>query len=59
LRNIFGAESKVFVCLIGKPGPDTIFTKTRDRDWQMWETEIRKTGDLYIGIEKLEADDGE
>lgn len=59
LRNIFGTESKVFVCLIGKPGPDTIFTKAQERDWQMWETAIRKSGDLYIGIEKLEADDGE
>lgn len=58
LRHIFGPESKVFVCLIGKPGPDTIFTRAQERDGQMWETAIRKTGDLYIGTEKLEADDG-
>ncbi|MCP4114393.1 MAG: DUF2868 domain-containing protein [Desulfobacteraceae bacterium] len=41
------------VVLIGKPGPDTIFTATDPRDREIWNMKINSLGDPLVHVETL------
>jgi hypothetical protein len=53
LRKALGENSRVEVGLIGKPGPDTIFTPVKDEDWNIWNKKIMIMGDPYLRLERL------
>jgi hypothetical protein len=55
LRKALGENSRIAVGLIGKPGPDTIFTHVRDEDWNIWNNKIKIMGDPYLRLERLVA----
>ncbi|MBI9090401.1 MAG: DUF2868 domain-containing protein [Desulfobacterium sp.] len=41
------------VVLIGKPGPDTLFTATDPRDREIWNMKINSLGDPLVHVETL------
>ncbi|MBL7176109.1 MAG: DUF2868 domain-containing protein [Desulfobacteraceae bacterium] len=55
LRKALGENSRIEVGLIGKPGPDTIFTPVKEEDWNIWNKKIKIMGDPYIRLERLVA----
>jgi hypothetical protein len=55
LRKALGENSRIEVGLIGKPGPDTIFTPVKQEDWDIWNKKIKIMGDPYLRLERLVA----
>jgi hypothetical protein len=53
LRRYFGTKTKIYVGLIGKPAPDSIFTEVEDRDFIIWEQALFSMGDPYVIPERL------
>jgi hypothetical protein len=53
LRQRMGDTGRIIVGLIGKPGPDTIFTSVRKEDWSVWKRSIDSLGDPYLRVERL------
>ncbi len=52
VRRVSGTMPLVVV-LIGKPGPDTIFTATDPRDREIWNMKINSLGDPLVHVETL------
>ncbi len=52
IRRVSGTMPLVVV-LIGKPGPDTIFTATDPRDREIWNMKINSLGDPLVHVETL------
>ena len=52
IRRISGTMPLVVV-LIGKPGPDTLFTATDPRDREIWNMKINSLGDPLVHVETL------
>jgi len=56
VREIAGAKAKIIVALIGKPAPDTVFTRVKTEDYKIWEQKISRIGDPYLRLEKLKQE---
>ncbi|GBC60609.1 DUF2868 domain-containing protein [Desulfonema ishimotonii] len=53
LRKILGEQSRIEVGLIGKPGPDTIFTPVKEENWNIWTQKLNTMGDPWLRLERL------
>jgi len=53
LRKSGGEKMPLIVGLIGKPGPDTIFTKPDPANVKIWNVKMSGIGDPYLRIESL------
>jgi len=53
LRSILGADVPLFVALVGKPGPDTIFTPIKKEDMKIWRQKIMAMGEFDIQVLEL------
>ncbi|MDX9817337.1 MAG: DUF2868 domain-containing protein, partial [Desulfococcus multivorans] len=53
LRQAVGERARIQVGLIGKPAPDTIFTRVMEKDWKIWHQKITSLGDPYLRLERL------
>ncbi len=53
LRASADKKTPVMVALIGRPGPDTIFTKIDPSDYTVWNRKIAGIGDPYLHLEPL------
>jgi hypothetical protein len=51
LRNTIGEMALIRIGLIGKPGPDTIFTSIKAENIAIWENAVRRLGDPSVLIE--------
>jgi len=57
LRETLGKSANITVGLIGRPGPDTIFTRVKDEDWKAWHQKLKGLGDSYLSLERLAVHD--
>ncbi len=57
LRRQLGPGDGIVVGLIGKPGPDTLFTAPRETDFQIWRRRVEALGDPYLSVERLVSHD--
>ncbi|HHD63639.1 MAG TPA: DUF2868 domain-containing protein, partial [Desulfobulbaceae bacterium] len=48
LRKTGGKKILISIMLIGKPTPETIFTKVRKQDYAIWRQKIISRGDPYL-----------
>jgi hypothetical protein len=48
-------ETHIIVALVGKPGPDTLFTRVADTDLQIWQQKISTLLDPYLQVSPLVA----
>ena len=53
LRQAVGGRVRIQVGLIGKPSPDTIFTRVAEKDWRIWHQKITSLGDPFLRLERL------
>jgi len=53
LRHHLGDRTPILVGLIGKPKPETIFTRVTPINWQTWKERLTTLGDPYLRLEKL------
>ncbi len=53
LRHHLGDRTPILVGLIGKPKPETIFTRVTPINWQTWKERLTALGDPYLRLEKL------
>jgi len=53
LRQAVSERARIQVGLIGKPAPDTIFTRVMEKDWKIWHQKITSLGDPYLRLERL------
>ena len=53
LRQAVGDRSRIQMGLIGKPSPETIFTRVAEEDWNIWHQKIASLGDPYLRLERL------
>jgi len=53
LRNTIGEKALIRIGLIGKPGPDTIFTAVKAENIIIWKNAVHKLGDPSVLIENL------
>ena len=58
LRAVLGNKSMIRVGLIGRPITDTIFTRTKEEDWDAWQRKLKSLGDPYLGLERLVKEGG-
>lgn len=57
LRHRLGETADIVVGLIGKPGPDTLFTVPREENVRIWKHRVDALGDPYLGVERLVSHD--
>ena len=57
LRKTLGERFGIQLALIGKPGPDTIFTPVKEIDWNTWNQKINIMGDPYLRLKRLVPDE--
>jgi hypothetical protein len=57
LRSRLGKTAGIVVGLIGKPGPDTLFTAPRGEDVRIWKQRVGALGDPYLEVERLVSHD--
>jgi hypothetical protein len=57
LRHRLGERTGIVVGLIGKPGPDTLFTAPGDTDVRVWKHRVDALGDPYLEVERLVSHD--
>jgi hypothetical protein len=57
LRKTLGERFGIQLALIGKPGPDTIFTPVKEIDWNTWNQKINIMGDPYLRLKRLVQDE--
>ena len=53
LRHHLGDRTPILVGLIGKPKPETIFTRVTPINWQTWKERLTALGDAYLRLERL------
>jgi len=53
LRHHLGNRTPILMGLIGKPKPETIFTRVTPINWQTWKERLTALGDPYLRLEKL------
>jgi hypothetical protein len=53
LRHHLGDRTPILVGLIGKPNPETIFTRVTPINWQTWKERLTALGDPYLRLERL------
>jgi hypothetical protein len=53
IRQTLGERFWIQLALIGKPGPDTIFTPVKQIDWNTWNQKINIMGDPYLRLKRL------
>jgi len=53
LRHYLGNSTPILVELIGKPGPETIYTQVTPINWRTWKERFTALGDPYLRIERL------
>jgi hypothetical protein len=53
LRHHLGDRTPILVGLIGKPKPETIFTRVTPINWQTWKEKLTALGDPYLRLERL------
>ncbi|WP_373501275.1 DUF2868 domain-containing protein [Desulfococcus sp.] len=53
LRQAVGERARIQLGLIGRPTPDTIFTRVMETDWNIWHQKIASLGDPFLRIERL------
>ncbi|MBW1779372.1 MAG: DUF2868 domain-containing protein [Deltaproteobacteria bacterium] len=56
LRKVLEKTSMIWVGLIGKPTPGSIFTPVKEDAWTAWRQRMKSLGDPYLGVERLVAD---
>ncbi len=57
LRMALGKTSMIWVGLIGRPKPGSIFTQVKEEEWKAWRQKLKSLGDPYLGLERLAADE--
>jgi len=57
LRSRLGETAEIVVGLIGKPGPETVFTAPREENVRIWRQRVDALGDSYLGVERLVSHD--
>ena len=57
LRQTLGERFGINLALIGKPGPDTIFTPVKEIDWNTWNQKVNIVGDPYLRLKRLVTDE--
>ena len=58
LRRILDKSSLIKVGLIGRPRPDSLFTRVKEEEWKVWHQKMKTLGDPYLGLERLMVNDG-
>lgn len=58
IRKTIGKTAMIEVGLIGRPAPDTVFTRVREEDWKAWHKKLGGLGDPYLHVERLAAEEG-
>ena len=53
LRHHLGDRTPILVGLIGKPKPETIFTRVTPINWRTWKERLTTLGDPYLRLERL------
>ena len=53
LRTHCGEETYIIVALVGKPLPDTLFTKVPDTDLQIWQQKVATLIDPWLQVSSL------
>jgi len=53
LRSHCGEETYIIVALVGKPLPDTLFTKVADTDLQIWQQKVATLIDPWLQVSSL------
>ncbi len=53
IRKIIGPEPSIFIGLVGKPGPDTLFTPVKRENMRIWQHKIDAMGDPYLQVQPL------
>lgn len=53
LRHHLGNRTPILVGLIGKPKPETIFTRVTPINWRTWKERLTTLGDPYLRLERL------
>jgi hypothetical protein len=53
IRKILGPKPSIFIGLVGKPGPDTLFTPVKKENRRVWEHKITAMGDPYLQVQPL------
>lgn len=53
LRQAVGERARIQLGLIGRPSPETIFTRVMETDWKVWQQKIASMGDPYLRLERL------
>ena len=53
LRQQLGNRTPILLGLIGKPNPETIFTRVKPVNWQPWKDKITGIGDPYLRVKRL------
>jgi hypothetical protein len=53
LRRQLGQRGRIVVGLIGKPGPEDIFTTVREEDFRIWKRGLDVLADPYLSVERL------